>query len=363
MNYDDKDYYQVLNVSRQATQEEIKKSYRRLARKYHPDVSDHPQAAHHFKLIVEAYDTLGDAEKRKQYDKARFGSPSENHYRPSSSPWDNYYSTDSIFDDEDPIADDYTFHQESYQTKNHHTKVPRDGQDIEITVYLNLEETLNGVEREVRFHVSEPNDYEILQRVAKIVQVRIPKGVTHGQKLKVRGRGGKGFYGGKNGDLRINVMIRPHPFFRIEHHDLYLEVPITPWEAMLGLKCKIPTLEGSLILTVPPRVNTGKLFRIPQRGLENHATGKRGDLFASIHILCAKELSTFEKRLVTKLSQITHYNPRQHFFSADHTEQDEAQSMETVDSMRHEIFIVDPEFAVDKKTYAQCFQRFCDNLE
>ncbi len=362
MNYDDKDYYQVLNVSRHATHEEIKKAYRRLARKYHPDVSDHPQATHHFKSIVEAYEILGDDEKRKQYDKTRFNTFTENNYRPSSSSTWNHYHSDSIFDEEETSSyGDYTYQQDTYQPKNNN-KVPRDGQDIEVTVHLTLEESLDGVERELRFHVSEPNDYDILQRVTKIVQVRIPKGVANGQKLKVRGRGGKGFYGGNNGDLRIHVLIRPHPFFRIEHHNLYLEVPITPWEAMLGLKCKIPTLEGSLILTVPPRVSTGKLFRIPQRGLENHTTGKRGDLFASIHILYTKELSAFEQRLVTKLSHISHYDPRKHFFPEDQDHEKEKEPAPT-GNPRGENFLIDPDFNINEQTYANYFQRFSENLE
>jgi curved DNA-binding protein len=302
-----KDYYKTLGVARGAGDEEIKKAYRKLARKYHPDVSKEANAKEKFQEVSEAYETLKDKEKRAAYDNLGSYNPGQD-FRPSQDWYDRFRrggggrSGAAEFEDLGNIDLSDLFESlgmraggRGFRGKN----VPVPGEDYAVTVRLTLEEAFRGTERE--FQIG-PNH----------VRARIPKGATDGQQLKLRGKGGPGANGGPPGDLRLHIALEPHPLFRVSGHDLDLEVPLAPWEAALGAQVEIPTLEGRVTMKVPVGAQAGQKLRLAGKGLPKPGGGA-GDLYAQLTIVVPPSLSEQEKKLYEALRDASRFDPRSRF--------------------------------------------------
>jgi curved DNA-binding protein len=188
------------------------------------------------------------------------------------------------------------------------------GEDYEVTAHISLEDAYRGTEVELNLSVPEPDEKGQLRRVPRTFKVRIPKGAADGQRLRLAGRGGKGLNGGRDGDLYINVALHPHPLFRVSGHDLYLDLPLAPWEAVLGASVEVPTLGGAVRLKVPPNTAAGKHLRLTGRGMPKPG-GTSGDLFAIAQVAVPTAASERERDLFRQLAESSTFNPRGHFKS------------------------------------------------
>ncbi|MES2181553.1 MAG: DnaJ C-terminal domain-containing protein [Pseudomonadota bacterium] len=306
-----KDYYETLGVARTATIDEIKKAYRKLAHQYHPDVSNDPAGEEKFKEIGEAYATLKDKEKRSAYD-ALGRHPSGQEFTPPPNWAKNQSSQEYSFDDID-LADLFaSFSTGRHHTQSQHHNMPVPGQDYELATHISLEDANHGVTIGLSFTVPEYDTQGQLRQVPHTFKARIPKGVTNGQKMLLRGKGGKGFHGGANGNLYLNINFIPHRLFRVTEYDLFIDLPISPWEAALGATIKVPTLAGAVNLKVPAGTRSGQKLRITKRGMPKQ-NQEHGDLFAVTQIVMPANLTDRERELLKELADHSTFNPRAHF--------------------------------------------------
>ena len=307
-----KDYYAILGVERGADDAAIKKAYRKLARKYHPDVSKDPAGEEKFKEVSEAYETLKDAEKRAAYDQLGSHQPGEN-FRPPPG-WGKQFG-DSHFSSEDiDLSDLFASLRGGRSSSGGRPPRPMPGQDYELTAQISLSDSYEGTLLDLNVTVPEYDANGIPRRVKRVFKARIPKGATDGQRLRLRGKGGKGYNGGRDGDLYLNIVLHAHPLFRVTGHDLYLDLPLTPWEAAFGASIDVPTLGGTVRLKVPPGTQAGQKMRLSGRGLPKPHEGA-GDLFAIVQIVVPTVLSEREKTLYKELAEVSTFNPRGHFQS------------------------------------------------
>jgi curved DNA-binding protein len=313
-----KDYYKTLGVERTASDDEIKKAYRKLARKYHPDVSKEKNAEEQFKEVQEAYEVLKDAEKRKAYDQMGFYQPGQDFKPPPG--WDQQFHQGGVGGGFQDLGDIDLFDLLSGMGRGGFSggragggrafRMP--GQDYEVTAHLSIEEAARGSEIEVPIAATEVSPDGHMHRTTRTVKVRIPKGATDGQRLRVPGKGGSGHGGGPDGDLYVNVQLRPHELFRVSGHDLYLEVPVAPWEAALGAEVEVPTLNGRITVKVPAGSRAGQKLRVRGKGLPKPGGGE-GDLYTVLQVATPSVLSEREKELYRELQQASSFNPRGHF--------------------------------------------------
>jgi curved DNA-binding protein len=313
-----KDYYAALGVERGASDEDIKKAYRRLARKYHPDVSKESDATEKFKDIAEAYQTLKDPEKRKAYD--QLGShPSGQEFEPPPN-WQQQYS-EGPFSAEDLDLGDLFAHLRSGGFGGapgaRGARMSMPGQDYEVAVPITIDEAYNGTQIDLNLNMPEYDTEGRLRRVPRTFKARIAKGATDGQRLRLPGKGGKGLNGGRDGDLYLNISLRPHALYRAVGHDLYLDLPLAPWEAVLGTSVEVPTPGGPVRLKVPAGTQAGRQLRLPQRGLPRPREGQ-GDLYAIVQIAVPSAASEAERELYRKLAESSAYDPRGHFTEGGH---------------------------------------------
>ena len=321
-----KDYYKILGVARNASADDIKKAYRKLARKYHPDVSKEKNAEESFKEVSEAYETLRDPEKRAAFDQLgshaagqEFRPPPDwsQHFAPNfgtGSPFDQMGQ--NAFDDID-LADllaGLTGGRSRGRAGGRAgaREGPIPGPDYEAMVRITLEQAFHGTEIDLDLSVAEYDERGVAHRVPHRIKVRIPKGVIDGQKLRVPGKGGKGMQGAPPGDLYLDIQVQPHPFFRTSGQDLYVDLPLAPWEAVLGTSVELPTLAGAVSLKVPASTRAGQQLRLAGRGLSRPG-GKSGDLFAIVAIVVPTAVNERERSLYRELSESSNFDPRAHF--------------------------------------------------
>ena len=273
-----KDYYATLGVGRTAGADEIKKAYRKLARKFHPDVSKEAGAEEKFKDVAEAYETLKDPEKRAAYDQLGRHAPGEQ-FRPPPG-WEQSFgeqpsgASSFSFDDVD-LADLFAgIAGRGQGGARRGANMPMPGQD-----YISFDQAYKGTEIELDMMAREADENGFLRRVPRKIRVRIPKGVTDGQKLRVPGKGGKGANGGRDGDLYLDINVQSHPLYRAEGLDLYMDLPLAPWEAVLGSSVDVPTPAGRVTLKVPAGTHAGQKLRLSGRGL-SRPDGTSGHLYA-----------------------------------------------------------------------------------
>jgi curved DNA-binding protein len=293
-----KDYYETLGIERGASEEEIKKAYRRLARQYHPDISREEGAEERFKAISEAYQTLSDPEKRQAYDELGRHRPGEE-FRPPQG-WDTRFWQGQAHQEVDLSE---LFEQMGFRASQRRqaggVNFPIRGQDVEAIARLSLDEVCHGTQ-------------VTLERAEGNVRIRVPKGVIDGERLRIPGRGGPGSGGGPDGDVYLHIQLMPHPLFRPVGHDLYLELPLAPWEAALGAQIEIPSLDGDVRVSVKPGARTGQKLRLAGKGLPKRGEGA-GDLYAVLQITVPSEISDRERELYRELATASTFQPRTQF--------------------------------------------------
>jgi curved DNA-binding protein len=312
-----KDYYAVLGVERNATEDDIKKAYRKLARKYHPDVSKEKNAEEKFKEVGEAYEVLKDAEKRAAYDQMGSYQPGQD-FRPPPDWGDRFGSGAGPHGFQDlgdiDLADLLAgLGRGGMRGARGDAEFRMPGQDYEANVHVRLDDLIRGIELDIPISATEIGVDGTLRRAARTIKVRIPKGATDGQRLRVPGKGGQGMGGARAGDLYLDIHLEPHELYKIDGHDLYLEVPVAPWEAALGASVEIPTPTGKVSLKIPPGSRAGQKLRVRGRGLPRPQGAEQGDLYAVLQIVTPSVLSEAEKELYGKLAQASSFNPRGHF--------------------------------------------------
>jgi curved DNA-binding protein len=306
-----KDYYKIMGVDRKATMEEIKKAYRKLARKFHPDVSKEKNAEEHFKDVSEAYETLHDPEKRAAYDQLGSFQPGQD-FRPPPE-WASRFGDRNFSFEGLDLSDLFSaFSGRRRGSGRGGAKMPMPGQDYEVNAHISLEDAYHGTELSLNLTVPETDGQGFIRRVPKTLKARIPKGATDGQRLRLSGKGGKGIDGGPDGNLYINITLHPHDLFRVSGHDLYIDLSLAPWEAVLGATVQVPTLGGAVSLKVPAGARAGQQLRIAGRGLPKPHAGT-GDLFAIIQVAVPTVVSDRERELYKALAEASRFNPRAHF--------------------------------------------------
>ena len=290
-----KDYYEILGVPRSASQDDIKKAYRKLARTHHPDMSKAPDAEARFKELGEAYATLKDEAKRAAYDE--LGHPATGaEFRPPPQWQQDFAPGGMSFEDLD-LADLLAALGRG-QRAGPQRSMPIRGQDFETSVTIPLEDARRGTT--VNLTLADGTGERTLQ-------VTIPPGASQNQKLRLRGKGGKGHNGGPDGDIYLHIKLAPHAVFRPDHHDLYFDLVLSPWEAALGAEVEVPTLESPVLLTVPPGTRSGRKLRLRGRGL----APDHSDLYAIVQIDVPATLSTRERELFQELAKVSNFKPRE----------------------------------------------------
>ena len=308
------DYYAALGVARGASADEIRKAYRRLAQKYHPDVSKEPGAEAKFKEVAEAYQTLKDPEKRAAYD-ALGSRPQGEEFRPppewarqhGASAGAGFGSGQFSFDDTD-FAD--LFSRFGGRGGGRNGALP--GEDFEVPVEISIEDAFRGTTLSLSLSLPEYDATGNLRRVPHTVKARVAPGAVDGQRLRLPGKGGKGMNGGRDGDLYLDITLKPHRLYRATGHDLFLDLPLSPWEAALGATVEIPTLSGPVSLKVPAGTSSSKKLRLSGRGLPK-PRGGAGDLIAVAQVVVPPELGDAELALFRQLADQSDFNPRRHF--------------------------------------------------
>jgi curved DNA-binding protein len=308
-----KDYYAILGVPRDASAEDIKRAYRKLARKYHPDVSKEANAEEQFKEVSEAYETLRHAEKRAAYDQLGRHAPGEE-FRPPPD-WGRGFEEAGgpfaggmNFEDVD-LAD--LFAGLAGRQRGARTG-PAPGRDVEAQVQIGFDQAFHGAEIELVAQEVEIGDDGTLRRVPRRIRVRIPPGVVDGQVLRVPGKGAKGQRGGRDGDLYLDIRVEPHALYRAEGLDLYMDLPLAPWEAVLGTSVELPTPGGPVTLKVPPQTRAGQKLRLTGRGMQR-TNGSKGDLYAVVDIAVPGHVSERERELYRELQKASSFEPRAEF--------------------------------------------------
>jgi curved DNA-binding protein len=300
-----RDYYEVLGVPRDASSDDIRGAYRKLARQYHPDVNKDPGAEDRFKEIAEAYEVLRDPEKRERYD--RLGANWKAGEDVSGAAGFGDFAQQGGFGDVRVEFGDGAgfsdFFESFFGARGGRRRstgfdgFSTRGGDQEAELELSLEEAARGGHRKIS--LGDGRDYE----------VNVPAGVRDGQRIRLAGEGGRGAAGGSPGDLFLRVRLKPHPRFRAQGHDLYVELPVAPWEAALGATVEVPTLEGRTRVKVPPGSSSGRRLRLKDEGMPG-PRGGRGDLYATVKIEVPKELSKEERQLFERLAEVSSFDPR-----------------------------------------------------
>jgi curved DNA-binding protein len=310
-----RDYYETLGVDRGASEEDIRRAYRRLARENHPDVNKDPGAEDRFKEISEAYEVLRDPEKRAQYDRLGqnwkagqdvSGASGFEGFDFSRSSGGGFRDVRMDFGGGDFGGDFSDFFEGIFGRRRSGFGGGRGGgrngfasrgQDQVAEIELSLAEAAKGGKRKIS--LADGRDYE----------VNIPAGVRDGQRIRLAGEGGSGA-GGPSGDLFLRVRVRLDPRFDVEDNDLYVDLPVTPWEAALGAEgVEVPTLDGTARVRVPPGSSCGRRLRLRGEGMPD-GRGGRGDLYATVEIKVPKELSSQEREHFERLAEVSSFNPR-----------------------------------------------------
>lgn len=321
-----RDYYEVLGVARDADEKELKRAFRKLARQYHPDVAkDDDKAEEKFKELNEAYEVLSDPEKRKKYDALGENWRHMGDFTPPpGQDFGEYggFESGGVHFEGTGFSDFFEnmfgggaarrggfggfggFGGGRARTR---PDGPRRGRDIEADILVRLEETMAGSERSLSLQAPGPATDG---KKSRQVRIRIPKGITEGQLIRCAGLGQPGVNGGSDGDLFLRVRLERHPDFRVQGADLYYDLRLAPWEAVLGATVPVRTLHGPVQIRIPPGTESGTEFRIRGKGLPAEKSGTFGDLYASVDIVVPQMASEKEKELWKKLADQSAFKPR-----------------------------------------------------
>ncbi|MFZ5759593.1 MAG: DnaJ C-terminal domain-containing protein [Thermodesulfobacteriota bacterium] len=308
-----KDYYKTLGVEKTASPDEIKRAYRKLARKFHPDISKDPEAEKRFKEIGEAYEVLKDPEKRAAYDKVGSGWQEGQEFRPPPG-WQSEFSfsTGGDFGAGESAFSDF-FEQLFGRGTGARTftglrePLRGRGEDQHARLAIDLEDSYHGAVRTITLSSAAMDGSGHLNVRPETLQVRIPKGITEGQLIRLAEQGGIGLGGGGRGDLYIEIRFNPHPLFQVNKRDVTLELPITPWEAALGATVTVPTLGGRVEMKLPPGSQSGQKLRLKHKGLPGRIPG---DQFIILKVVVPKPTTEAERELYRQMAVAMPFNPR-----------------------------------------------------
>ncbi|MGR8948327.1 MAG: DnaJ C-terminal domain-containing protein [Gammaproteobacteria bacterium] len=319
MNF--KDYYQILGVERTATQDEVKRAYRRLARKYHPDVSKEADAEERFKEVGEAYEVLKDPEKRAAYDQLGANWQAGQDFEPPPN-WDAGFEFNGANVSEDERRAFSEFFESLFgqgfahggqpgsgphSRSGAHASYRAGGEDHHAKVVIDIEDSYNGATREFTLRTPELDPAGRVVNTSRTLSVRIPKGVKQGQKIRLSGQGGSGIGGGAAGDLYLEVEFNPHKLYRVEGRDVYMNVPVTPWEAALGATIKVPTPSKQLDLKIPANTLSGKKLRLKGQGIPSSPPG---DIYVTLEIKLPSADTETAKAFYAEMAENLAFNPR-----------------------------------------------------
>lgn len=284
------DPYKILGVPRNASEEQIRQSFKKLAKEFHPDINKSKGAEEQFKKVTSAFEILGDPMKRRSFDR---GDPSRNNFKHRSSP-DFRRSSFSGFSHDDPIADMFA----SFKGANRRQLHPVRGSDIRHVLEIDFLEAITGGKKRV-----------ILPSRDQL-EISIPSGVNDGQILRMKAQGQPGLNGGQSGDALVEVHIRPHEIFKRVGNDITCNIAISVDEAILGAKINVPTLNGKVQFSIPAGTNSGQMFRLKGKGVYNSSSGLTGDQLVSVSIMLPSIIDEDLKSFITNWKRTHSYDPR-----------------------------------------------------
>jgi curved DNA-binding protein len=306
-----KDYYKIMGLSREANQDEIKRAYRKLARKYHPDVSKEKDAEAKFKELGEAYEVLQDPQKRAAYDRLGTNWKAGEDFRPPPN-WDEGFEFRGGFtgggagvfsDFFEQLFGRAGFRPSGQEQRGFHMR----GQDSHAKIYIDLEDSIRGATRNISLSTPQMDAQGYVQVKHRSLNIKIPKGIKPGQHIRLGSQGDPGSGGGKAGDLLLEIAFNNHPLYRVSETDIYLDLPVTPWEAAFGATLKVPTPDGSVDLKIPPNSRQGSKLRLKGRGLPAKTPG---DFFVVLQIALPPANTERAKAIYQKMQQELDFNPR-----------------------------------------------------
>lgn len=303
-----RDYYEVMGVSKDATQDEIKRAYRKLARKYHPDVSKESDAEAHFKEVGEAYEVLKDPEKRTAYDQLGKNWQQGQDFSPPPD-WDaGFEFSGGGFSGSDAGGFSDFFESLFGQAQQGHAGgYHMRGDDHHAKVLIDLEDSFHGTTRTITLQVPKVSADGHVRTQAHTLKVKIPKGVKPGQRIRLTGQGSPGMGDAPAGDLYLEIEFKKHSLYRVDGADLYLDLPVAPWEAALGATVKVPTPEGMVDLKIPSGSVQGGKLRLKGRGLPGKP---KGDLYVVLAITLPPAKDDKAREFYQKMQQELAFNPR-----------------------------------------------------
>lgn len=311
-----KDYYDILGVKRDTPQDEIKRTYRKLARKYHPDISKEPDAEKHFKEIGEAYEVLKDPEKRAAYDQLGANWQAGQDFRPPPD-WNTgfeFHGGGFTQADAGEFSDFFEslFGREGFagfQRQGGGAAFSARGRDSHSKILIDLEEAYRGGERKVNLKSTELGADGRPAIKERSLNIRIPKGICPGQQIRLAKQGSAGMGKGEAGDLYLEVAFNPHSMYTVEGKDVYLTLPIAPWEAALGARIEVPTPAGAVGLKIPANASSGTKLRLKGKGVP---TKEPGDFFVVLQIALPKADTAEAQNAYRAFEKSFHFNPRSH---------------------------------------------------
>ncbi len=322
-----RDYYEILGIKREAGQNDVQRAYRKLARKYHPDVNKEPDAEEKFKEINEAYEVLKDPEKRKMYDQLGPNWKAGQDFRPPPG-WETRFDfgggdaqTEFQWGGAGGFSDFFEtlfggmggFRQARGGARQggfgRGSVFQQPGADQETTIRISLDDAFHGGTRSVLLQGRVINPQGRMQVQEKRYDVKIPPGILPGQRIRLAGQGEEGSGGGRSGDLYLRVEIEPHPAFELKGRDIFMELPVAPWEAVLGSEVRLPALSGSIDLKIPAGTQSGQKLRLRGKGMPN-LKGAPGDLYVTVVVKVPTHPSEKERQLFEELRKNSGFDPR-----------------------------------------------------
>lgn len=304
-----KDYYKIMGLSRNASADEIKRAYRKLARKYHPDVSKEPNAEEKFKELSEAYEVLRDTQKRSAYDQLGSNWQAGQEFRTPPG-WQQHHQGgmgDGDFGDVSDFFESLFGGGRARGQHPHQRARSRQGEDYHGKLQISLEDACHGAVRQVTIPLVQHDQHGHQQVTNRKLNVKIPAGVKAGQQIRLAGQGGEGLGEGRKGDLYLEVEFQKHPLFDVVGNDIYCTVPIAPWEAGLGATIVVPTLAGKVDLKIPAGSQGGQKLRLKGRGLP----GAAGDQYVILKIVIPHPVTDKAKLLYEEMAKEMQFNPRE----------------------------------------------------
>ena len=302
-----KDYYNIMGVNRDASQDEIKRAHRKLARKYHPDVSKEPEGEARFKEIGEAYEVLKDPEKRAAYDRLDPNMQADQDFQPPPG-WDSGFEfrggATAGAGGFSSFFEELFGHQQAYGAHAGHNAT---GQDHHAKVLVDLDDVFHGATRKITLQSPELDASGHVRLNNRTLTIKIPKGMKEGQQLRLKGQGATGMGQGLKGDLYLEIHFNPHPIYRTDGRDLYLQLPVTPWEVALGATIQTPTPEGTVGVKIPAGSNSGNKLRLKGRGIPGNPAG---DIYVTLNVIVPPANDEQARALYKEMESKLAFNPR-----------------------------------------------------